>query len=102
MTAADIAITLRVLRGANSREELFRLFNEAATSDDHVALKLLPGPWHDATVDARFKTLIEKLKSDMQGRDVFLYAQWQQQFGDAGLSSNIVVPSLQSVGMGSK
>merc|ERR1719453_1982055 len=40
--------------------------------------------------------------SGAQGHDVFQYARWQEKYGDRGLSSNIVIPTISVKGFGTQ
>eukprot|EP00927_Polykrikos_kofoidii_P035729 TRINITY_DN30265_c0_g1_i1.p1 TRINITY_DN30265_c0_g1~~TRINITY_DN30265_c0_g1_i1.p1 ORF type:complete len:627 (-),score=65.11 TRINITY_DN30265_c0_g1_i1:341-2221(-) len=77
-------------------------FLDRALDDGKLdVLECLPGPWQDAkTRDARISLLKEVGKTQLKGMDVFVYAQWQIQYGDSGLTSNIVFPKLESSGSG--
>jgi len=88
--------------GVPQKDQVNFWLDEALQNGSLKALDLLPGPWQDAKTRADQIELIRLHQLEqVSGRDVFLYAHWQMQYGDRGLSSNIVAPKSQSSGAGS-
>merc|ERR1711966_448841 len=55
---------------------------------------LLPGPLNNATRQQKMDTTNQLVVAGNQGWNVQLWAQWQQEYGDRGLGTNIVIPNL--------
>lgn len=75
----------------------------AAKNGSLDVLNLLPGPWDEVKAKGRHEQaeLLHQVGQLFQtGTDVFQFARWQQEHGDAGLSSNIIVPMILGVGVG--
>eukprot|EP00930_Biecheleria_cincta_P059218 TRINITY_DN44978_c0_g1_i1.p1 TRINITY_DN44978_c0_g1~~TRINITY_DN44978_c0_g1_i1.p1 ORF type:complete len:617 (-),score=92.27 TRINITY_DN44978_c0_g1_i1:36-1886(-) len=81
-------------QGARARN-LDRLLNAAEANGSLAALDLLPGPWKDAkTREDKIELLHVNQLAQQYGIHTQLYAEYQQRYGDHGLSSNIVVPCV--------
>lgn len=74
---------------------LDKLLDEAESSGRLNALHLLPGPWMGAnTRQDKLKLLEIAQVAQNAGSELHLCADYQMMFGDDGLSSNIVVPTI--------
>lgn len=97
MTAFDLQLATKHEAGAHFEEgELTSLLEEAEENGTAEILNSLPGPWQDCKTSAEKMALLQlQQKYFLGGMDVFAFAKWQRQYGDSGLSSNIVVPKIQ-------
>lgn len=83
-----------------TKDEWNPLIDEAEAGDFAAVFDSLPGPWQATkTREDRIEFLNERSAGVHHGRDVFQFVQWQLEYGDAGLSSNIVAPLLGISGM---
>lgn len=95
-------------RGLQTREgQSKRMLGEALDAAENAGklkvCELLPGPLrHAATRDEKISVLGESELASKRGANMYLWAKWQQDFGDAGLSSNIAVPVFVARGFGAK
>lgn len=99
----DLLLETRHETQSRQGRDVGRLLDEAMENGSLKVLDSLPGPWQDTrTREARISLIHKHQMEQMLGRDVFMYAQLQMQYGDHGLSSNIAAPKAQAAGSGSK
>mmetsp|Transcript_15004 Transcript_15004/g.31422 ORF Transcript_15004/g.31422 Transcript_15004/m.31422 type:complete len:622 (-) Transcript_15004:275-2140(-) len=99
----DAGITTGHEGDVPTKEELSQMLKEGLFSEGFEAVNILPGPWKLAeTCDEKVSLMHELATAEAQGYSMFLYMRYMQQYGDAGLASNIVVPQLTFYGTGSE
>jgi len=102
LTTFDMLMATKHNFGISSFSEAKDLLSQAS-ADDFKVMGLLPGPWQAAKTETeQIKLVREAQRAIVAGRDVFQYAEWQLKYGDRGLGSNIVVPTVASIGYGAK
>lgn len=100
-TAWDFGVITNHDWGVTSRSTTQDLIIRAQAEGRLHALNQLPGPWQEAhTMEAKVELTRDVQKAFQLGGDVFQFASWQLRYGDLGLSSNIAVPSISTVGYG--
>lgn len=79
----------------SKRTGLGKQLEKAEAKGYLAALSLLPGPWADAqTREDKLRLLELDWMAQQEGIQLQLYAAYQERYGDKGLGSNIVVPSV--------
>jgi len=103
MTGFDLALAgnaegwVRVDRN----EDVGLLLDQAERERTLDPLEVLPGPWKDAkTREEKIAVVQRVLFAEQTGSNVYLFAEWQMQYGGRGLDSNIAVPVITNHGFG--
>jgi len=101
MTMWDLLMATKHNWGITSTADARQMLAEASAQGTIEALGLLPGPWRDCGSEREQVVLVKEVQRALvAGTDVFQYADFQLRYGDRGLSSNIVVPMVATVGFG--
>lgn len=101
MSLFDVLLATKNEMGMQPLADIKAMIEKAEESGSNSALDLLPGPWKSArTIDEKMDCYRASQLGFNTGSDVHLWAKYQLEYGDQGLSSNIVVPFVQATGSG--
>jgi len=101
MSLFDVLLATKNEMGIQPLADLKEMIDKAKESGGLAVLELLPGPWKSAQTEEE-KTLCFRASQMgfLIGNDVQLWAKYQLEHGDQGLSSNIAVPFILAKGQG--
>jgi len=102
MTMFDLALATKFERSSRFDDSACRRMIEHAATDGTLdVLQAVPGPWRETKTEEEQIELINLIfRAFIAGSEHALIAKWQEQYGDKGLGSNIVIPRLQPRGTG--
>jgi len=102
MCLFDVGLATKNELGTAPLMNLHRFLKEAEDTGGLSVLESLPGPWKSAKTEEEKLDLFRASQMNfLSGGDVFLWAKYQLEYGDQGLSSNIAVPLVLASGQGS-
>lgn len=102
ITAWDLTVLQNRIRTQETmgRKTYGLAIQDAEARGALAVMECLPGPWRLATTQADKIALMQEVDGAIdQGRNVQLWAEWQQRYARQGLGGNIVVPRFAPKGL---